>query len=163
MLLILQLKPHNQFLVPHSHREVNHQKIFREEARVGKKTSVLLPIGRLTLGLQRKLGVDLTWARTYHRLLPKGHPEETSPGSSCAGGTKPPTALIPVSKGALNYRRRAQELSEVSPSHPHPSGGPGLPGGGERRAWGPAGTPQPGYLPSWAWLSYPHHLYFILH
>ena len=80
----------------------------------------LLPTGRLMLGLQRKLGVDLTWARTYHGLLPKGHPEETSPGSSRAGGTEPLTALIPASKRALNYRR-AQELSEVSPSHLSPS------------------------------------------
>ena len=100
------------------------------EARVGRKTSVLLPTGGFTLELQRKLGVNLTWARTYHGLLPQGHPEETSPGSSRAGGTEPLTALIPASKGALNYRRRVQELSEVSPS----TAAPHLPSPSQ---WGP--------------------------
>lgn len=51
------------------------------------KTSVLLPLGRLMLGLAN-LRFDLTWARTYRRLLLKDL-KKLPQGLTVPGGTSP--------------------------------------------------------------------------
>lgn len=81
-----------------------------------------------------------------------------------------PTALIPASKGALNYRRRIQELSEVSASHRSPSPPTPIPVGalgsqeGEREGPGVQQAPlrQVTLLPGPGLITPPSLFYFTL-
>lgn len=83
----------------------------------GKKTlvSLIVYVG-WHLGLQGNW-IDLTWARTYHWPLPKGRPEETSPGPDQAGGPEPLTAWFQHQRGCWT-RRRGRENPGNGRSYP---------------------------------------------